>query len=226
MMSIGEIIVHYDRDKVFPMLGFGGRKSGDRITNHCFSLLGHEADGICLGLNGLQSTYRQALCEWRLSEPTCFSQVIRRSAQMAAENLTYFAGGVKYICLLILADGEMADLEATIEAIIDASSLPMSILIVGIGCEDFSKMKAMCSDKRLLSNGHRTATRNIVQFVEFNRFTVDTTARLAQELLAGLPGQMVEYYLRSNILPQCEQRPTADSLHMADMPTAAHMSSG
>ncbi|GIL99340.1 hypothetical protein Vretimale_4523, partial [Volvox reticuliferus] len=76
IMAIGEVVMHYDRDKVFPMLGFGGRKSGDRSTNHCFSP-GPEADGICLGITGLLRTYRQALCEWRLSEPTCFAPIIR-----------------------------------------------------------------------------------------------------------------------------------------------------
>jgi hypothetical protein len=44
----------------------------------------------------------------------------------------------KYHVLLILTDGVINDIEATIGAIVNASYQPMSIIIVGVGEEDFS----------------------------------------------------------------------------------------
>jgi vacuolar-type H+-ATPase subunit F/Vma7 len=44
----------------------------------------------------------------------------------------------KYTILLILTDGLINDMEATIQSIINASTLPMSIIIVGVGSENFS----------------------------------------------------------------------------------------
>ena len=38
-----------------------------------------------------------------------------------------------YFVLLILTDGEITDFDATVESIVDASGLPMSIIIVGVG---------------------------------------------------------------------------------------------
>ena len=56
-------------------------------------------------------------------------------------------------------------MDATKEAIIKASHLPMSIIIVGVGQEDFSAMEFLDSDDRLLSYNGKTAARDIVQFV-------------------------------------------------------------
>jgi hypothetical protein len=55
----------------------------------------------------------------------------------------------------------------TKRAIIDASSLPLSIIIVGIGDDvaGFSKMQALDSDGSLLREGDMVAERDIVQFV-------------------------------------------------------------
>ena len=46
--------------------------------------------------------------------------------------------GLNYFVLLICTDGVITDFNHTVDAIIDASSLPMSIIIVGVGDADFS----------------------------------------------------------------------------------------
>ena len=46
----------------------------------------------------------------------------------------------KYYIFLILTDGMINDMEPTIDEIVRASSLPLSIIIVGIGDEDFAPM--------------------------------------------------------------------------------------
>ena len=56
-------------------------------------------------------------------------------------------------------------MDATKEAIINASALPMSIIIVGVGNEDFSSMEFLDSDGQLLRHNGRSAARDIVQFV-------------------------------------------------------------
>lgn len=41
--------------------------------------------------------------------------------------------------LLILTDGQINDMQNTVDAIVAASDLPMSIIIVGVGAADFSR---------------------------------------------------------------------------------------
>jgi uncharacterized protein with von Willebrand factor type A (vWA) domain len=52
----------------------------------------------------------------------------------------------EYHILMILTDGVIDDLQQTIDAIVEASFLPLSIIIVGIGNEDFKKMKILDGD--------------------------------------------------------------------------------
>lgn len=62
----------------------------------------------------------------------------------------------------------MAD---TISAIVYGSTLPLSIIIVGVGSADFSAMDALDCDNGMLrdKNGY-VAQRDIVQFVPFRNF--------------------------------------------------------
>jgi len=56
-------------------------------------------------------------------------------------------------------------MDSTINSIINVSHLPMSIIIVGVGDEDFSAMERLDADGRKLQLEGRIASRDIVQFV-------------------------------------------------------------
>ena len=55
----------------------------------------------------------------------------------------------QYFVLLMLTDGAISDMRETIKAIIHASRLPMSIIIVGVGGADFSAMNELDADEGL-----------------------------------------------------------------------------
>ena len=78
-------------------------------------------------------------------------------------------------------------------AIVEASRLPMSIIVVGVGNENFSSMEMLDSDDALLrDSGGREALRDIVQFVPFRDFH-GNGAGLARAVLAELPGQISQF---------------------------------
>ena len=90
--------------------------------------------------------------EFQLSKPFCLLQ--------------------NYFVLLIITDGVISDIQETIAAIVYASSLPMSIIIVGVGPADFKAMDVLDADKGLLKSADgQVAKRDIVQFVPFREFT-------------------------------------------------------
>lgn len=81
----------------------------------------------------------------------------------------------QYFVLLIITDGVITDMDHTRTAIVEASRLPMSIIIVGVGGADFSAMEFLDSDNRLLiSPTGDVASRDIVQFVPFREFRVSS----------------------------------------------------
>ena len=46
----------------------------------------------------------------------------------------------QYNILLIITDGQISDMEATVDQVVYGSELPLSIIIVGVGSADFSAM--------------------------------------------------------------------------------------
>uniref|UniRef100_A0A8C6SJ32 Copine C-terminal domain-containing protein n=1 Tax=Neogobius melanostomus TaxID=47308 RepID=A0A8C6SJ32_9GOBI len=94
----------------------------------------------------------------------------------------------------------MAD---TRDAIVHASRLPMSVIIVGVGSADFTDMNLLDADEEPLSSPWgRTAARDIVQFVPFRNFKHSSPAALAKSVLAEVPNQVVDYYNSRGIKPK------------------------
>lgn len=63
----------------------------------------------------------------------------------------------------------LTDLPDTRKALVQASNLPMSVIIVGVGNEDFSAMEQLDGDDKRLSHNGVYAERDIVQFVGESR---------------------------------------------------------
>ena len=124
---------------------------------------------------------------------------------------------MNYFILLILTDGLIMDMEQTITEIVKASDLPLSIIIVGVGSEDFTEMEMYvyiyihiyiyiyrldADDVPLFSKSlNKYMSRDIVQFVPFSEFK-DNPEDLAREVLNEVPRQLTEYMSKNNIIPQ------------------------
>jgi predicted lipoprotein len=100
----------------------------------------------------------------------------------------------EYHVILILTDGEIHDMDQTKRQVVIGSKLPISIIIVGVGDENFTKMVELDGDDKILRDQTGTAaSRDIVQFVKFNEFNNRTVDALAEEVLAEVPDQLVNY---------------------------------
>ena len=83
-------------------------------------------------------------------------------------------------------------MEETVNLICANGHLPISIIIVGVGTADFTNMKRLDGDEGLYNSKGQKAPRDIVQFVPFREMN-NNPRRLAAELLAELPNQVVQY---------------------------------
>ncbi|CAD5111652.1 DgyrCDS940 [Dimorphilus gyrociliatus] len=207
LYSVGEILQDYDHKKRFPALGFGGLLPNQQVS-HCFFLNGSSSDPDCLGIPGIMQAYYSSLQTVNLYGPTNFSPCINYTANRVRQS----SSPDKYTILLIITDGIITDMHETIRAIIDASFLPLSIIIVGVGRADFSAMDHLDADKRNLSSGGRTACRDIVQFVPFQSIldrygnNIDAAkAELAKCVLAEVPQQVIGYMKFKNIKPSARK---------------------
>jgi len=83
--------------------------------------------------------YKEALSKYKFHGPTVFSELLKMANEYAkAEGKD--AENQKYFILLIMTDGDINDFERTKDEIVKASELPMSIIIIGVGDEDFTQM--------------------------------------------------------------------------------------
>ncbi len=66
--------------------------------------------------------------------------------------------------LLIITDGVITDYQETIDRLVQASTAALSVVIVGVGNANFSKMDVLDADqKKLIDSKGRPATRDAVQ---------------------------------------------------------------
>ncbi|XP_073113970.1 protein BONZAI 3 isoform X2 [Elaeis guineensis] len=153
-----------------------------------------------VGVEGIMSSYAMALHNVILAGPTLFGPVINKAAAIASKSLSYSHN--KYFVLLIITDGVITDAVETKDAIVKASDLPLSILIVGVGGADFKQMEILDADdgKRLESSTGRIATRDIVQFVPMWEMQ-GRQISIVQSLLEELPGQFLTYVRSRDIKP-------------------------
>ncbi|XP_026870368.1 copine-8 isoform X1 [Electrophorus electricus] len=203
LKAVGEIIQDYDSDKMFPALGFGAKLPPDGRVSHEFALNGNPQNPYCNGIDGVMEVYYQSLKSVQLYGPTNFSPVINHVARYAAS----VKDGSQYFVLLIITDGVISDMAQAKESIVNASCLPMSIIIVGVGPAEFDAMIELDGDDVRISSRGRYAERDIVQFVPFRDY-IDRTgnhilsmARLAKDVLAEIPDQFLSYMRTRGIKP-------------------------
>ncbi|KAJ0765793.1 putative C2 domain, von Willebrand factor, type A, copine, C2 domain superfamily [Helianthus annuus] len=201
IQEVGSVLQFYDHDKQFPAWGFGARPI-DGPVSHCFNLNGSYGNNATVaGIQGIMTAYEQALSNVSLAGPTLFGHVITSAARIASESMA--ANEHKYFVLLIITDGVITDLQETMDALVKASDLPLSILIVGVGGADFKEMEILDADKgeKLQSSTGRVASRDIVQFVPF-RDVQGGEMSVVQSLLAELPSQFLTYMRNNGIQPK------------------------
>jgi hypothetical protein len=195
--SCGDIVAYYDYDQIFPVFGYGAEIPGFYDVSHCFpiSLESPEINTI----DNVIAAYKNIVPKINFSGPTYFAPLIQTIERNISENLQNNKNN--YCILMILTDGMINDLDDTITAIVEASFLPLSIIIVGIGDGDFSNMDFLDADHGVLTNKfQKKAARDIVQFVPFRKFA-NNGFMLAEEVLKEIPRQVVDYFKMINQLP-------------------------
>ncbi|XP_059147710.1 copine-3-like isoform X2 [Physella acuta] len=205
--TVGEVCQDYDSDKLFPALGFGARIPPKMEISHEFALNFNLQNPYCQGIDGILQAYYNCIQQVQLYGPTNAAPIIHHVARFAAQAQREEGskGAHAYFILLMLTDGVLSDMSNTKSAIVEASKLPMSLIIVGVGQADFSDMEILDGDDGVLraANGE-PAKRDIVQFVPFRDFKHSSPVELARHVLAEVPKQVTDYYKMRGLQPMAK----------------------
>ena len=199
ILACGNIVGYYDYDQLFPVFGFGAKIKPNNVTSMCFNLNFSDNPDIKT-IDNILKVYRNVLQKDLLefSTPTYFAPLIREVKKRINKN-----NALEYHILMILTDGIIEDKQETIDELVEASLLPLSLIIIGIGKNtDFKMMEDLDGDEEfLVSSKGQIRKRDIVQFVPFEKYAYNPQT-LAMEVLAEIPKQIVEYYRFKNLDPE------------------------
>uniref|UniRef100_A0A672FEI0 Copine IVa n=1 Tax=Salarias fasciatus TaxID=181472 RepID=A0A672FEI0_SALFA len=191
LVAVGEICQDYDSDKMFPAFGFGAQIPPDFKVSHDFAVNFNEENPECAGREESVPVWPKL----QLYGPTNIAPIIQKVANSASQEV-HTKEAMQYFILLILTDGVITDMAETREAIVQASHLPMSIIIVGVGNADFSDMQMLDGDDGILRSPRgEPVLRDIVQFVPFRNFKT-------RESSCKCPTKWFDYYNSKGIKPK------------------------
>jgi len=201
IQSVLDILQHYDSDKEFPVFGFGAKIPPTKtITSHCFACSGDFFQPEVFGVDGVLEAYKNALGTISLHGPTKLSDLLNLTRQYAAPS---HESEAKYFILLIITDGVIEDLQKSIDEIVELAQLPVSIVIVGVGNENFSQMILLDADENPLVSSvtGKRMTRDIVQFVPFREYKDLPYHELAVATLEEIPREVLKFFKAQGIHP-------------------------
>ncbi|KAK9156195.1 hypothetical protein Sjap_003675 [Stephania japonica] len=145
---IGKTLAPFDEDNLIPCFGFGDVTTHDQEV---FSF--HRDHSPCHGFEEVLACYRKIAPRVQLSGPTSFAPIIDTAVSIVERT------GGQFHVLLIIADGQVTGSnqettsitlsvqhEKTIQSMINASSCPLSIVLVGVGDGPWNGMKMYDDD--------------------------------------------------------------------------------
>jgi hypothetical protein len=182
IMSVCDVLMEYDADKQVAAFGFGAQEPmPSNVITHFFHL-NMQPNPYVVGVQGVIDAYAASLNRMRLAGPTNFAPTIDNVRELLAKR-----SRDTYTVLLILTDGAITDMVQTKQAIAACGTVPMSIVIVGVGNDEFSNMTELDNDE------NKGQKRDLVQFVPFRDFMRSPPAALAAEVLREIPAQVEQW---------------------------------
>ncbi|XP_048432287.1 E3 ubiquitin-protein ligase RGLG1 isoform X3 [Pyrus x bretschneideri] len=177
---IGKTLARFDEDNLIPCFGFGDATTHDEDV---FSF--YPDDRLCNGFEEVLTTYREIVPFLKLAGPTSFAPIIQMAMSIVEKS------GGQFHVLLIITSGQLGvQKQKTIDAIVEASNLPLSIILVGVGDGPWDIMKRLgdstCS--RAFDNLHFV---NFTDIVTKNVPPSQKKAEFTRATLMKIPSQYI-----------------------------------
>ena len=207
MAIIGRTLSGFDADGLIPCFGFGDKVTADHSVFPLFDTKAFPKG--CAGYDELAKSYASRIVGVELAGPTSYAPAIRKTIELVKASKP-----MEFTIALLLVDGAPTSKADTDAAIIEASKLPIVIIIVGLGDGPWDLMHRLDDDlperkfDKCARRSHRCVPkRNLVpnarlslslfcsvNFVEFSavakqavRQNISLSAALAMDCLVEIP---------------------------------------
>ena len=189
---MGNSLEPFDDDKFIPTYGFGDTTTTDKQVFSFAKDLQTGFDMPCYTFANVLQAYNTVAVDiasgkFQLSGPTTFTPLIKKAIEIVKANRSYHI-------LLIICDGGVTNKQETIEAIVEASQYPLSIICVGVGKGPWDIMQEFDDEipERSFDNFQ------FVNFYETMKECENIEAEFAKRCLMEIPDQYE--YIRKHLL--------------------------
>ena len=194
LRCFGELVGSYDFDNKIGMFGFGGIINSIGETSHSFPI-SMTNNPYANGIEEAIKQYKNSLKEITLDGPTYFFPVFKENISLLKDDAECPTS--VYHLLVIITDGTIHDLDEMKRQIIKSETNPISICIIGVGDENFSKMYQLdCKTKPIEDKNGNISSRDNCQFARYKDFR-DRPDKLTENMLSIIPSQVEKYFRAS-----------------------------
>lgn len=192
---------YYSKNKNIDLYGYGadtrfpnadGETWNNKISN--FFPCSGDLEISRTDLKDVLKDYRKTLGHCQLCSPAVFAPCLEFIIPRIEANLE--KNPDNYTTVVFLANESDKGMAKTLDWMVKASNLPLSILILGIGDADFSEFGIFTKDTRkLIGSNLEHIKRDFVNFMKFDGKAVrKNPAQFVEKIFSALPTQIIEYY--------------------------------
>ena len=195
--NIAKVLHSYCTNKIYAF-GFGAKLKVNEIS-HFFPINFNKEKPYVENFQILNKEYINCCKSILFSGPSFLSPICKKILDFSKKN--FQKNVFNYTVFLIFTDGVINDFQKTVDIIIESCYYPISIVIIGIGDNDFENMEMLDADNEDLfsSNGERMI-RDIVQFIPISKY-LGKFEIIKEEVLKEIPKQVERFYSLNGIKP-------------------------
>ena len=185
LKSVCPVVEGYAYEK---QIGFYGYNARNKLN--VFNI--DEKREQLAGSYGLVAAYRDAVKHIDYGNPPLLANIMEHFIKKAKNGV----GAAEYHLAIIISAGSNKDKTICVDRIVEASTLPLSFIFVGVGDGDMSVMKYLDGDDtQIKDHTGKAAESDCAQFIRWDKISGSESATTAQ-VLEELPRQIVDYFTR------------------------------
>ena len=204
MENFIDILTPYNEDLFFHIFGYGFKLKqefdGGEYNPNMFPI-NQKLESPSVEKNSIKRVYYDFLNSINFSnKKTDINLIIKNNNDKVKEELEedYIR---EYNIFLLFVNNDIINEKDFINELIISSTLPISIIIVGLGKDHFTKLENIDTNFLNLTNEEgMKAKRKCIKFISFNK-CLKNFQNTVKKSLISIPDEMIEYLTLKNIVP-------------------------
>lgn len=198
LKNISNLISNYTSNHLFYSYGFGGKIKKEDNFKNIFNI--NENSSPIKNYDEVMVSYNNIINKIIQDNQIYFSFLIRKVSQEI-----YKIYEIKFYNILFILTREIidkSDIKDTVDAIIESSYLPLSIIIIGIGENNFNKMNKLFNDIPNNSSIGMKKMRDNVLFKSLNNDFDNDVEKMIEFILNDVKKQILYFYELIKFTPE------------------------